>query len=127
MVLLHKGDDYLHHRGVRGLILYFRGIRSCVMNYLSGNPERPTGVRLTKDGIPVDLGPWIERLRSIRTPNTPEKAANGIKVLAILTTVLFSTRALKAGSQPDIRPITDPGISNLSERIDEVSKYCKKF
>lgn len=80
------------------------------MNYLSDNSSRPTHIALTKDGIPRCLGPWIERVRLSKSPSAPNDMGPpvGVKVLAFLTTVLFSSRSFKTGRTPDISTIITP-------------------
>lgn len=57
--LLRKMDNIVVNRGLKGLIMYCKLLRTGVMNYLSGNPKRPPGIRYTKDGIPRDLGSHV--------------------------------------------------------------------
>jgi len=67
------------------------------MNYLSGNPHRPKGVRCTSKGLPVCLGPLLKHI-----------VLQDLDFIQILTTVLFSTRALVTKARPDLTPITSP-------------------
>lgn len=68
------------------------------MNYLSGNPERVEGVRLTTlDRLPVALGPL---LRVVRDQDPV--------LLRLVMTVLFSSRALRTKATPSIEPIVSP-------------------
>lgn len=67
------------------------------MNYLSGNPFRPRGVRCTTKGLPVCLGPLLHYI-----------VGQDLDFIQILTTVLFSTRALVTEARPDLTPITAP-------------------
>lgn len=79
------------------MIAYNKAVRTAVMNYLSGNPHRPKGVRCTSKGIPVCLGPLIKHI-----------LVQDLDFIQILTTVLFSTRALVTKAKPDLSPITEP-------------------
>ncbi|QTY21822.1 RNA-dependent RNA polymerase [Botryosphaeria dothidea mitovirus 3] len=84
-------------RGELALIAFSKAVRANVLNYLSGNPERVPGVRLTtKDGLPICLGPLLRVVRE----QGPE--------MRLVMTVLFSTRALRTEPVPDIEPIIAP-------------------
>lgn len=84
-------------RGLNAGIAYQKAVRTAVMNYLSGNPLRPSGVRCTTSGIPVCLGPLGYKLEG-----------QDFQFLQILTSVLFSSRALTTKAQLKLDPITDP-------------------
>jgi len=83
------------------------------MNYLSGNPLRPAGVRCTTKGIPVCLGPLGYRLEG----QDPD-------FIRILTSVLFAFRALSTEPVLKLDPITSPLLkgSSILEPI-----YGKRF
>jgi hypothetical protein len=79
------------------MIAFNKAVRTAVMNYLSGNPHRPKGVRCTSKGLPVCLGPLLKHI-----------VLQDLDFIQILTTVLFSTRALVTKARPDLTPITSP-------------------
>lgn len=80
--LSHLENVYIT-RGLKAGIAYQKAIRAGVMNYLSGNPLRPEGVRCTTKGIPVCLGPLGYRLES-----------QNLDFIQILVSLLFASRAL---------------------------------
>lgn len=69
---LHKMDHIAMTRGLTGLIMYCKLVRTGVINFLSENSSRPCGIRYTKDGIPKDLGVHVnEILRTAKeSPNS---------------------------------------------------------
>jgi len=79
------------------MISLVKAMRSDVLSYLSGNPSRSGRVRLTRDGLPTHLGPLVNKLRD-----------GSLLSKRFVLTVLFATRALRAGKTPDTNPITDP-------------------
>jgi len=79
------------------MIAYNKAVRTAVMNYLSGNPLRPKGVRCTTAGLPVCLGPLIKHIKG-----------QDLDFIQVLTSILFSTRALVTEAKPDLAPITSP-------------------
>lgn len=85
-------------KGKEGLIILAKISRTNLLNYLSGNPVRLKGVKLTASGIPVFLGPRLIKAIIDKDP----------VVLRFVLTVLFSTRSLKTKASPDIETITDP-------------------
>lgn len=84
-------------RGLSGGIAYQKAVRTAIMNYLSGNPLKPRGVRCTTRGIPICLGPLGYRL-----------VDQDLHFLQILTSILFSSRALATDPEPDTSTITAP-------------------
>lgn len=94
--LAHLENVY-RTRGLVGGIAYQKAVRTAVMNYLSGNPLRPSGVRCTTKGIPTCLGPLGYRLEG-----------QDFQFLQILTSVLFSSRALSTEASFKPEPIIDP-------------------
>jgi hypothetical protein len=111
---LLKIETVFKTRGLLSGILYLKSIRTAVMNYLTGNPKRPKGVRCTTLGVPVCLGPLGFRL-----------VRQDPQFLRVLLTVLNSTRALKL-TDPilDTRSITDPLYKGLPEILP---KYARGF
>jgi hypothetical protein len=112
--LLHRLDLVLKTRGPLFFILYVKKLRAQLLNYLSNNPERIQGVRVTSDGIPVALGDLIEHIRHVGSREIIEES-----ILPFLMTILFSTRSLKAGKEPDVTPITQPAKVLVPEFLDE--------
>lgn len=83
----------------KGLVLYCKEVRICLYRYLSGTPLLSSKViKLTKDGIPTILGPWIPNIRSGNISASD---------LRLLTTIFSSTRSLSLGDKPDFNTITD--------------------
>jgi len=94
--------------------------RLVVTRYLSGQPLTigQQGVKLTKDNLPVRLGGQL--LRIARRGNPLEKR--------VLLTVLYSTRALSAGTSPDFGPITAPNRSEkLADLFADLDPYVRRF
>lgn len=96
-------DKILQSRGIEYFILYVKDTRGNLMNYLSGSTERLSRSRTTKDGIPIILGDLIPLIRG-----------KSYLAIAMIFTILFSTRAFSIGKRPDISPITDPFTGSLS-------------
>jgi len=71
-------------------------------------------VKLTVDGIPVILGPWIPYLRSQVSP-TPRPLKDDLR---LIMTILNMTRALNLGKEPDITPITRASQYRLPSNIE---------
>nr|UPW42158.1 MAG: putative RNA dependent RNA polymerase [Guangdong mito-like virus 4] len=103
--LLSHLESVFKTRGLKFGIAYVKAIRTNVMNYLSGNPERVRIVKLAAGGIPMCLGP----LRKVVIEQNPIK-------LRFVLTILFSTRALKLKSEPDIDAIIAPSKRGTSYR-----------
>lgn len=82
------------------------------MNYFSGNPLRDPLVKCTKDGIPLILGDLIRFVR-----------VRQYLVIAIIFTVLFSTRSLKIGKNPDTSSITQPCKGD----VPDITKHMGSF
>lgn len=98
--LLSKLERVYKTRGERGLVDYVKGVRTNLLNYLSGNSIRVLGIEQTKDSFPRILVPVFGKDKVRKFP-----AAR----LQIVFTILYSTRALKLGRVPDIKPITSAG------------------
>jgi hypothetical protein len=97
-------DKTLKSRGIDYFILYVKDIRGNLMNYLSNNPSRSKLSKTTKEGIPVVLGDLIPLVRD-----------KSYLAIAMIFTILFSTRSLKTGKVPNTQPITDPFTGDLSD------------
>jgi hypothetical protein len=98
-------ENVFKTRGLRGGIAYSKAVRTGVMNYLSGNPLRPEGVRSSTDGLPICLGPLMQYYRG----SQPQL------MLRLVNTILFASRALKLEASPDISSITEPSNRRISE------------
>jgi hypothetical protein len=83
------------------------------MNYLSGNPERDSLSVCTKDGIPKCLGDLIPLVRR-----------ESYLAIAMIHTILFSTRSLKTGKKPDLSTITQP---NKVGDVPNLDKHMASF
>jgi len=114
LTLVSKLEKVYKARGVTGGLSYQQSVRINFLNYLSGNPERAPGVRSTKDGLPIILGAFRDRLRQGSCP----------RLVAEILTVLYSTRALKLGTKVDTSPIRVPRSAELPEGI---TRYTKDF
>jgi len=108
-VLLKVLEKIQNERGPKGLISYCKSLRGNLFNYFSGNNIRIPGVKLTKDGIPKVLHSLIPIIRRRQ-----------FLVIAIILTILFSTRALKIGKNPNFEPIIarPKDMPDLSEFVD---------
>jgi hypothetical protein len=82
------------------------------MNYLSGNPLRNPIAKCTGDGIPICLGALIPLVRE-----------RSYLVIAMIFTVLFSTRALKSGIRPDLTSVIQP----FNGKSTDIVKYGNDF
>jgi len=84
------------------MISYHKKVRVCVLNYLSGNPERPLGISLSRapDLLPIALGNSL--LNKIRKSSLDHVG------LRLIMTLLFFTRAFKGTSEPNLDSITAP-------------------
>jgi len=111
--LLDRLDFISKTRGTQGLITYVKNLRSSYLGYLSGSLDRSKKVRLTKDGIPIDLGPLIPGIRESLLPN-----------LLITSTILYSTRSLKCGGQMSIDSIEQPSTTQVPSSF---GKYTIDF
>jgi len=97
--LVESLDRISKTQSPKGLVLYCKEVRLYLCRYLSGKPLlRSNVIKVTKDGIPVILGPWIPNLRSGNI------SADDLRMLM---TIFSSTRALSLGDKPDFTPITN--------------------
>lgn len=101
-------------RGKRALFAFSKAVRLNVMNYLSGNPERDTSVRLTpRERLPICLGPLLKYIID-ETPTVR---------LRLVMTILFSTRALRSEAEPDLESIVLPPKSGYEIDSDLVTQF----
>nr|UOL49043.1 MAG: putative RNA-dependent RNA polymerase [Mitoviridae sp.] len=89
-------------RGASEALDFVKKLRTAFQLYLSGTPEKVPGISLTKDGIPKVFGDLI---RIIRVSDPAQRS----RVARAIFTVLFCTRALNLGKEPDLGPITSQG------------------
>lgn len=103
--LIHRLDKVVKSRGPEEGLHFVKSLRSAVLNYLSGD-VKPVGINLTKDGVPTflcGLIPYFRRSQYL--------------VIAIVNTILWSTRSLKIGKAPDISPIKEQGLKTLPDNL----------
>lgn len=98
-------------RGIAGLISYNKKVRQAFMNYLLHSKERIEGIRLDNSGLPFVL-------------KGMEKYISDKNQLRLLLTVLYSTRALSIGKEPDYEPIIGTPIKEIPDNWDS---YVKDF
>jgi hypothetical protein len=96
--LIHSIFRVFKTRGIDAGIAYVKAIRGNLLNYLSGNPIRIPGVRVTSSGLPKALGPLVKYIEKGASP----------ALLQFVLTILFSTRSLKSRPELKIQPIEDP-------------------
>lgn len=89
-------------RGPKGFFDFVKCTRTAYQLYLSGTPGTVTGISLTKDGIPKVFGGLIKIIRDVQH-------SQHSRVASVVFTVLFSTRSLSLGRNPDFGPITSQG------------------
>jgi len=85
---------------------YIKNCRSDLLNFLSKNKIKSGQVSLTSDGIPKILNTLIPLVRS-----------ESYLAIAMILTVLYSTRALKLGGPVNLDSITQPqkgDVPNIS-------------
>lgn len=87
-------------------------MRQSLYAYLAGKPILVKGVRQTKDGIPTILGDLVPKIRQGSGP-----------AMALITTILCATRALRLGKEPDILAI----IGDPKMGIPSIDKHVKSF
>jgi hypothetical protein len=116
-------DAFLRVGNTRGstfLIEYIKKVRLALLLFLSGEfpSKKVSGVRVTYDGVPLILGPFIKEIRRGASPD----------LLRLLNTILYCTRALNLGRNPDVSPIVGPP---LNERLptwgNSVSLFWKEL
>jgi hypothetical protein len=93
-------------RGTLFALSYLKAVRNIRLSYLSGEPklDMKVKVKLTRDGIPVILGPWIPKIRS--------KSISSFERRFILT-ILYCSRALSLGKNPDLSTIESPRLQGF--------------
>lgn len=94
------------------LIKYCKNARLALSRHLSGQPFKSKdleGIRLTSDGIPIILDPWIHLIRS-QVSITSD--------LQLIMTILSMTRALNLGKEPDFKPIESASDYTLPADIE---------
>jgi hypothetical protein len=102
--LVRSLEKIENNNGQVHLIKFCKNTRLALSRYLAGQPFKSNQleyVRLTSDGIPYILGPWIPSLRDQSISSDS---------LKLLLTILNMTRALNKGKEADLEPII--GASN---------------
>nr|UUW21464.1 MAG: RNA-dependent RNA polymerase [Xiaogan mito-like virus 1] len=99
-------------RGEREALRYIKALRSDLIGYLSGNPIRSGLVSLTSDSIPKFFGDLIPHIRG-----------KSYRVIAMICTILWCTRALSLGSPIDTSTITNPPKGQVAN----VFIFCSDF
>lgn len=113
---IRKLDVIYQNNGPIGTTKYIKSLRAEYLNYLSGSPRDPASrIKLTTDGIPVDFGDIIPMIRAADICEN--------NVLPILSTILWSTRALKLGKQPNVNSITDPSMGSKYKGPSVVNQF----
>jgi hypothetical protein len=107
-------DKVQKDRGLATMIKTAKAARLYVTRYLSGQPliTKDLGIRLTKDYLPMRIGPSLLRIARRGTPAEKQ----------LLLTVLTSTRAIVLPTNPDYESITAP---NRSEKLDNIVAEMK--
>lgn len=99
------------------MISYVKLLRIQLFHFLSGSGKKEPGVRVTTEGIPKAFGRlMIEEIRQLRSEAT---------ILPILTTILFSTRALSPKMVVSTESITAPGFQGIW--LPEFDRYLPSF
>lgn len=97
LILINKLSVIQNSRGTLWLIKYLKATRGNLSNYLSGNQIKDPLSKVDKDGLPIILG----NLRKyIKTGSS--------RSIALTYTILYSSRSLKLGSNPNTDSITQP-------------------
>jgi hypothetical protein len=83
-------------------------------------------VSLYKDGIPKCLGPNLaEDIRKMNRLSSKSLEENGLhRNLAVILTILTSSRALNPGVNPDLKPIEQESKQTLPSLV---GKDCVNF
>lgn len=119
-------------RGPEECIKYIKLVRQALLIHLSGEfPEKAvTGIGLTNRGIPRCLGPLRKYIVKTDSPSG-EDGTVSVAMLRLILTVLFSTRSLKAGKNPDIASIITPQSNEALDYVNnpncELYKHIRSF
>lgn len=99
-------------RGEKWALAYIKSTRSNLLNYLSGSNNFDPLSTSTKDGIPKIIKGLIKYIRS-----------DSYLVIAMILTVLYSTRSLRLGINLDFDSITQP----FKGDVTNTSMFMKSF
>jgi hypothetical protein len=99
-------------RGEEASLEFVKNLRGALLNYLSGDLKPTPEIGLTKDGVPKFLGPLIPYVRE-----------RSHLVIAGICTVLWSTRSLKIGKDPNFDSITQPATRD----VPNISMFMGSF
>lgn len=115
--LISKLEKILKTRGINGLILYLKDLRLALLHHLSGEfpKKRVEGIPTDKTGFPKVLRPLKEKLGVLGTVN--------IYYLRFLTTILFSSRYVGIGKEPDVESI----YAKATKPYPDISKHIGSF
>jgi len=111
--LLRRLDSLRKTRGIKSVVSLLKDTRVVLLNYLSGNPIRISGVKSTKDCIPIILGDLVPIIRREPHPD----------FLRVVTTIFWCTRALSLGKGIDLQPIISPAL----QEPHDISKFVPDF
>jgi len=103
-------------RGTRFTIMYMKAVRADFISYLSGSDIKSGLVSLTRDGIPKILGNLIPLVRR-----------KSYLVIAMICTILWSSRALSIGKNPNYSSITSAPKGTLSNILMFSSDFWKEL
>jgi hypothetical protein len=107
-------------RGTIFALAYVKAVRNTRLSYLSGEnkTDAKVKVKLTHDGIPVCLGPWIGPIRS--------KTITSFQRRFVMTR-LYASRALSLGSDPDLTTITASPVTGKHRLVgsSEIQAFWK--
>lgn len=120
------------HKGIRNAVLINKAIRTVVTKYLARDISIDRkGIKLTKDCLPVKLGPICKILRTIRQREGNEdlrKESVNSQILQIVLSVLNYTRSIVLRAIPDIGSIIQPISVNLPLDLEgQIAKFAKRL
>jgi hypothetical protein len=110
---IQRLDKVCKSNGEQQALAFVKSLREAHVNYLSGDIKPVKGVRLTGDGIPVFLGKLIPLIRG-----------SSMLAITLVNTVLWASRSLKIGKDPDISSII---AAPKKEYPNEVGMYMGSF
>jgi hypothetical protein len=114
-----------HRRGWKGLISFNKAVRTALLRFLGKEPlKSPYSVSLYKDGIPKCLGPElasdIRRCDRLDFKSLNESGLH--RNLAVMMTILTSSRVLKPEVIPDLKPIEQESSMTLPSLVGKDMK-----
>jgi len=120
------------HKGIRNAVLTNKAIRTVVTKYLARDISIDRkGIKLTKDCLPVKLGPICKIIRTIRLQERDEdlrKKSVNSQILQVILSVLNYTRSIILNAIPDIGSITKPISVVLPDNLEgQIAKFAKRI